>query len=377
MQERKIPFFNYPEIFRLRKTEYMCIVEDVLNRGAYILQKDLRDFEMNIANYLGVKHAIGVGNCTDGLTLVLRAVGVRAGDEVLFPSHTFVATAEAIYNVGAIPVPVDCGPDHLMSPESAEKAITSKTRAIIPVQLNGRAGNMEAIQEITRRHGLLLVEDAAQSLGAKYKGQYAGTFGVAAAFSFYPAKVLGCFGDAGMVVTNEDQIAEMIFVLRDHGRNSAGRVVMWGQNSRLDNLQAAILNFNFGQYKGILQKRRDLARFYEENLRGVSEITLPPGPDSDPAHFDIYQNYEIEAEQRDQLKEYLDQAGIGTVIQWGGIPVHQIRELGFKQHLPGTDRLFARCLMLPMNSTLSAEDVSYVSRSIKNFYSASTPILSW
>ncbi len=368
MEKRKIPFFNYPEIFRLNKNDYMRVIEDVLSRGAYILQKDLHNFEKNIADYLGVKHAIGVGNCTDGLTLALQAAGIRAGDEVLFSSHTFVATAEAIHTVEAIPIPVDCGPDHLMSPESAEKAVTSKTRAIIPVQLNGRTCNMDAIQEIVYENKLLLIEDAAQSFGSKYKGKLAGTFGLAAAFSFYPAKVLGCFGDGGVVITNDDQVAETVSLLRDHGRNSEGRIVQWGQNSRLDNLQAAVLDFNLSQYGKIVQKRRDLAKFYEENLKGVSEIALPPGPNSDPDHFDIYQNFEIEAERRDELKDYLAKMGVGTLVQWGGTPVHQMRELGFTQNLPATDHLFTRCLMLPMNVTISAEDIGYISSQIKAFY---------
>ena len=215
---------------------------------------------------------------------------------------------------------------------------------------------MDALQAIADKHGLLIIEDAAQALGSRFKGRCAGTFGIAGAISFYPAKVLGCLGDGGAVITNDDAIYERIYQMRDHGRNTKGEIVSRGLNSRLDNLQAALLDFQLKKYESVMCRRRKLAIVYTERLKDVAEIALPPAPDSDPDHFDIYQNYEIEAEKRDDLKQYLKEHGIGTLIQWGGQAVHQLKALGFTQHLPYTDRLFARLLMLPMNMSLSDDD---------------------
>src|SRR5574338_316202 len=198
---RTIPFFNYRGAFAAEEEAYVAIFRDIIRRGAFIQQQDLADFEARLAAYLGVGYAIGVGNATDGLIFALRAAGFGPGDEIIFPSHTMVATAAAIAHVGATPVAVDCGPDHLIDPTSAERHITPRTRGIMPVQLNGRTADMDAIEAIAKRHNLRIVEDAAQGLGSSFKGRKAGTFGVAAAFSFYPAKILGCFGDGGAVVT--------------------------------------------------------------------------------------------------------------------------------------------------------------------------------
>jgi dTDP-4-amino-4,6-dideoxygalactose transaminase len=227
---------------------------------------------------------------------------------------------------------------------------------------------MDMLADIARRHGLHILEDAAQGLGSQFRGRSAGTFGMASAISFYPAKVLGCFGDGGAVLTNDRGVFDKICQLRDHGRNADGKVVSWGMNSRLDNLQAAFLNFELRHYGDVISRRRALARLYSEQLGDVREIALPPAPDSDPDHFDIYQNYEIEADNRDALKAHLADNGVGTLIQWGGQAVHQIRELGFTIELPRTDRLFTRLLMLPMNVSLSDEDVQYVCRSVRDFY---------
>jgi dTDP-4-amino-4,6-dideoxygalactose transaminase len=251
---------------------------------------------------------------------------------------------------------------------AVESAVGPRTRAIMPTQLNGRTCEMDKLEEIANRHGLLIVEDAAQGLGSRFKGKCAGTFGAASAISFYPAKVLGCFGDGGAVVTNDDQIYERLYQLRDHGRNRLGEVVSWGLNSRLDNVQAAILDFKLRDYEAVITRRRTIAALYSERLSDVTEIVLPPAPDSDSDHFDIYQNYEIEAERRDELKQYLKDRGIGTLIQWNGQAVHQLRVLGFTQVLPRTDRLFTRLLMLPMNMSVSNDDVDYICDEIRSFY---------
>lgn len=368
MITRAVPFFSYPNVFTSQEGTFLGIFRDVGRRGAFILQEDLSRFEKNLARFLGVQHVLGVGNATDGLHIAVRAAGIGRGDEVIFSSHTMVATAAAIHFAGAVPVPVECGPDHLMDPRAAEAAITSRTRAIMPTQLNGRVCDMDALQNIANRHNVTIVEDAAQALGARFKGRCAGTFGAAAALSFYPSKALGCFGDGGAVLTNNEEIWDRMTQLRDHGRNRQGETVSWGLNSRLDNLQAAILDFGLKQYDCVMGRRRQLACTYTERLRDLADLVLPPGPDSDPDHFDIYQNYEIEAERRDGLKAYLKDRGIGTHIPWGGMAVHQFPGLGFKQALPFIEKLFARIVLLPMNMGVSDDDIEYICDSIRGFY---------
>jgi len=366
--DREIQFFPYPQAFLSEEDHLTAIFRDVGRRGAFILQEDVRRFERNLAGFLGTKYAVGVANATDGLLLALRAVGVRPGDEVIFSSHTMVATAAAIHFAGAVPVPVECGADHLMDPEAAERALTNRTAVLLPTQLNGRTANMEALARIADRHHLAIVEDAAQALGSRFLGRCAGTFGEAAAISFFPAKVLGCLGDGGAVVTNRDAVAARVSALHDHGRDASGEVVGWGLNSRLDNLQAAILDYRLKKYESVIERRRALAALYRERLDDVAEIVLPPGPDGDPDHFDVYQNYEIEAEHRDGLREHLRSRGIGTLLPWGGKAVHQFPALDFKVTLPNTERVFDRVLLLPMHVWLADADVDFLCGVIRRFY---------
>jgi dTDP-4-amino-4,6-dideoxygalactose transaminase len=279
-----------------------------------------------------------------------------------------IATAAAVHFAGATPVPVDCGSDHLIDPAAVEAAITSRTRAIMPTHLNGRTCNMDALETLARKHDLKIVEDAAQALGSRFRDKCAGTFGVASAISFYPAKVLGCLGDGGAVICNDDEVYQRLYEMRDHGRSTSGEIVSWGLNSRLDNLQAAFLAYQLKDYDRVMSRRRQLASTYTERLKDVAEVALPPAPDADPDHFDIYQNYEIEAEQRNRLKDFLKERSIGTLIQWGGQAVHQLRALGFTQNLSMTDALFTRLLMLPMNMAVGDDDIHYVCDSIRKFY---------
>jgi dTDP-4-amino-4,6-dideoxygalactose transaminase len=368
---RSVPFFNYPYVFTAHEAEFTALMTDVCRRGAFIMQRDLEEFESNLAAYVGVKHVVGMANATDALHLMTRAAGIGPGDEIVFSSHTMVATAAAIHFAGATPVPAECGPDHLIDPKSVEKAITPRTKAVMPTQLNGRTCDMDALRAVAEKHGLLILEDAAQALGSKFKGRCAGTFGVAGAISFYPAKTLGCFGDGGCAMTDDDDFHRKLMLLRDHGRDPAsGDVVLWGLNSRLDNLQAAILNANLGRYDRQIARRREIAAKYRGRLGPLPQLRLPPGPDGDPDHFDVFQNYEIEADRRDDLRAFLKQRGVGTLIQWGGKPVHQFPKLGFTQSLPYTDALFTRLLMLPMNQSLADEDVEYVCDCVSEFYAA-------
>lgn len=368
MSTKRIPFFNYKFFYENYRDEILAITDDILKRGAFILQQDTRDFEQHIADYLGVKYALSVANCTDGLEIALKATGITSGDEVIFPSHTFVATASAIHSNGAVPVPVECKKDHLIDPQAIEMAITDNTKAIIPVQLNGRTCDMDTIQRIADKHQLLIIEDAAQGLGSAFKNKKAGSFGLAAAISFYPAKILGCLGDGGIVLTDDDSVADRVYEIRDHGRSREGHMVGWGRNSRLDNLQAAILNRLFQDYDRVITRRRTIAAIYQEHLSHIDDLVLPPAPDSDPNHFDVYQNYEIESSYRDALEKHLNENGIGTLRQWGGITVHQMSALGLTKKLPFTEQMIARSLLLPMNLSITNEEIHYVCHKIEYFY---------
>lgn len=368
MTKKSVPFFNYKALFAEHETAFTDIFQDVGHRGAYIMQSDLRDFEQRLAKYSGARHAVGVANATDGLQMLLMAGGLQAGDEVIFCSHTMVATASAIHFAGGIPVPVDAGADHLIDCSAVEAAITDKTTAIVVTQLNGRCANMFDLMSLAERHGLRVYEDSAQALGAKFDGKMAGTFDMGGCISFYPAKILGCFGDGGAVLCNDDAVYEQLLLLRDHGRAEDGDVKLWGFNSRLDNLQAAILNYMFDEYETIIQRRRQIASLYHDALGQVAELSLPPAPTESGPHFDVFQNFEIEADRRDELIAYLKEHGVGTLQQWGGKAVHQFPHLGFTQSLSYTDELMARMVMIPLNMSMSDDDVNYVCEKILAFY---------
>lgn len=366
---RTIPFFNYPALFQREEADLLPIIHEVLRRGAYIMQKDLLDFERNLAQYLGVRHAIGVADGTIALMMALRAADVGPGDEVIVPSHTFVASAASIHHVGATPVLADCGADHLIDARDIERKITSRTKAIMPVQLNGRTAKMDPILDLARKHGLKIVEDSCQALGSKYKGKFAGTFGVAGTCSFYPSKTLGCFGDGGAVFTDDDDTADYLRLLRDHGRAPTGDVVTWGYNSRLDNLQAAILNYKLSKYDAEVARRREIAAIYCAELGALPDLVLPPSPTDDENHFDIYQNFEVECGQRDALRRHLDDCGIKTIVQWGGKTIHQFKELKLNNDAPFTEKMTSRFFLLPLNTSLSDDDVHYVCEKTSSFYS--------
>ena len=365
---RKVPFFDYSRLFLDNKKQLQDILEDVGGRGAYIMQQDLAKFETQLSKYTGAKFAVGVGNATDGLELSWLAIGLKKGDEVIISSHTMIATASAIVTAGGTPVPVEIGFDNLIDPQAISAAITKNTVGISPTQLNGRTCDMKSIMKIAKENSLAVVEDAAQALGSKFNNKCAGTFGDAASFSFFPAKVLGTLGDGGGVVTSNKDIYEKVYQLHDHGRDTKGNTKSWGRNSRLDNLQAAILNKKFEQYDGVIKRRRTIANIYHENLKELEQLQLPPAPSDSGEHFDIFQNYELQADNRDQLREYLSNEGVGTIIQWGGKAVHQWEGLGFNLKLPKVENFFTKCLMLPMNVFVSDEDIFYICDSIKRFY---------
>ena len=366
---RKVPFFNYPYLYKSREKEFDRIFKDVCSRGAYILQKDLEEFEQSLNEFTGCKFSLGVANGTDAIWLALMAAGIGNGDEVIFASHTYIATAGAIKFVGAVPVPADCREDHMIDPVSVESLITEKTKAILPTQLNGRCCEMDKLKDIAKKYNLVIIEDAAQGLGAKFKNESVCSFDLGGTISFYPAKNLGSFGDAGAFITNNEDMYNKVKLLRDHGRNDDGIFVRWGFNSRLDNLQAAFLNYKISYYNDEIDRRREIATIYQNGLNHLNELHLPPAPNSNKDYFDVFQNYEIEAERRDALTKYLANNGVGTLIQWNGQPVHSIKELGFKgEGLPYTEKMYQKCLMIPMNTSLNDEDVKYVIEKINNFY---------
>jgi dTDP-4-amino-4,6-dideoxygalactose transaminase len=366
-----IPFFRYPQAFLRRREALEQALLSTASAGSYILQAEVREFEERLAEFCGVRHAIGVGNATDGLELILRSAGVGPGDEVILPSHTFVATAGAVVAAGATPVFAEIGPDHLLDPSDLEHRVTDRTRVLLPTQLNGRTAEMDRLREVAARHRLLLVEDSAQGLGSRFCGQMAGSFGRAGVFSFYPAKILGALGDGGAIVTDEDALAQQLRERRDHGRDrQTGEVLRWGRNSRLDNLQAAVLLVKLAHVHEELETRRRLARRYHEALQGEPHLHLPPPPDDSPQprHYDVFQNYEIEADNRDRLRAFLTEHGVGTALQWGGKGVHQFPALGIAQSLPRTERALSRSLLLPMNGFVTDDEVDYIAERILAFY---------
>ncbi len=365
---RKVPFFEYPRLWTDNKEDYISIIDHVASSGGFILQQDLKDFETELAKFTNANYSVGVGNATDAMEIFLEAINLSNGDEIIISSHTMLATASAIKFAGGIPVPVDIGDDGLICPNSIEEAITPNTVGIMPTQLNGRVCDMDPILKIVEKNSLFLIEDAAQALGAKYKNQHAGTFGLASCISFFPAKVLGCFGDAGAILVNDKELYHQVYQLHDHGRDLDGEVKRWGRNSRLDNIQAAILSHKLKSYNKVIDRRREIAQMYQDYLGDIAQLQLPPPPSSESNHFDVYQNYELTADNRDNLKDFLSEKNIGTLIQWGGKGVHQFHDLGFEQKLPNTEKFFDRCIMLPMNIFISNDDVEYICDSVRSFY---------
>ncbi len=364
-----INFFEYKKLYLEHKNEFLKIFDNVGKRGAFILQKDLAEFEKSLSKFLNIKYALGINDGTNALIIGLIANNISYGDEVILPSHTYIASAAAIKLVGGIPVFADINKlDNLVSIKSIEKKITKKTRAIMPVHVNGRICEMDKIKKISKKHNLKIIEDGAQSIGAKYKNKSTGYFGDCATISFYPAKILGCFGDGGAILTNNKTLYEKLYKIRDHGRDKNGDIKLWGTNARLDNLQAAILNFKLKILKKDIKKRRKIASIYNSELSNINELNLVPPPNYSKDNYDVFQNYEISVENRDNLKKYLLKNGIKTLIQWNGKAVHQIKPLKLKANVPETDIFFKKCIMLPIHTYLREKEVIYICRKVKEFY---------
>jgi dTDP-4-amino-4,6-dideoxygalactose transaminase len=350
------------------EAEIDAAFKGVMSKGDLILRDDMRQFECNIASFLGMNYAAGLNNCTDAMRFSLLAAGLGQGDEVITVSHTFVATIAVIVHCGATPVLVDVADDFNIDVTQLEKVISPRTKAIIPVHLNGRCCDMERLMDIALKHNLIVIEDAAQALGASLNGTKAGTFGWASCYSFYPAKILGAAGDGGMLVTNDKNLAEKVQLLRDHGRETKDDIALYGFNSRLDNLQAAILNVKFEYLALWIDRRRELARLYHKGLEDISNIVLPPPPEPAGGYFDVYQNYVVRVQERDSLVEYLGENGIEILISLP-TPNHWQKALGLEHfHLPKTEQFAAEVVSLPMNTEISNEQIEYVINSIRTFY---------
>jgi dTDP-4-amino-4,6-dideoxygalactose transaminase len=365
----KVPFVNYPEHYRRIWDEVNSAISEVLSKGDLILRSQLRQFEENMASFVGVKHAVGLNSGTDALFLSLKAAGIGPSDEVITVAHTFVATIAVIVHCGAVPVLVDVGEDMNMDVDQVEEKISPRTKAIIPVDLNGRLCDMGKLMKIADKHDLMVIEDSAQALGATFDGKKAGSFGLTGCFSFYPAKTLGSAGDAGLLTTNSDEIDEKVRLLRDHGlERSSGEILYYGFNSRLDNLQAAILNVKLKYVPEWNERRRELAKLYDEGLSNLPNLKLPPSPQSDSRFCDVYQNYVIRSKRRDQLVAYLRESSIEILISWPK-PLNHHKALGLEKfRLPKTEQISNEVLSLPMYPELSDEQVEYVIETIHSFY---------
>ncbi|MBI3972426.1 MAG: DegT/DnrJ/EryC1/StrS family aminotransferase [Chloroflexi bacterium] len=365
-------FLTRPQYLAL-KDEIDGAIREVLEASNFILGKQLESFEREFGAYLGAGHAIGVGSGTEAIHLALRALGVGPGDEVLTVSHTAVATTVAISSTGATPVFVDVDPaTYTMDPAQLGARLTPRTRAIVPVHLYGHPANMGPILDFARRHDLFVVEDVAQAHGAAYDRQKCGTMGHAAAFSFYPTKNLGAYGDGGAVVTNDRGVAEQLVMLRNYGwdPDPARRYYskIKGVNSRLDEMQAAILRVKLRYLEDGNERRRALAEVYGEHLAGLEEVTLPV---EQPWGHHVYHLYVIRAQDRDRLQAFLRGRNIGAQIHYPE-PVHRQEaylDLGYEPgSLPETERACREILTLPMYPELPPEDARTVARAIREFY---------
>jgi len=358
----KVPFADLNRLHDEIKAELTAAFEEVLTSNKFIQGSYAQKFEEEWAEFVGSKHAIGCANGTDALELILLGLGIGAGDEVIAPSHTFFATVEAIKSVGATPVLIDVlSENSLLDPALIEDAITSHTKAVMPVHLYGHPVDMDRILEVTNRRGIHCIEDAAQAHGATYKGRRAGNLGgIAAAFSFYPGKNLGALGDAGAVVTNDDGLAERIRALRDHGRQGKYAHGEFGWNMRMDGMQAAFLSVKLKYLPQWLEDRRRVAKQYTEELAGLDEIALLS---SSPLIDHAYHLFVVHSSDRDSLQSFLNDQGIQTGVHYP-LGCHQqpawIKTYG-KMELPITELHTASCLSLPIFGQMtSAETVAVI-----------------
>ena len=354
-----IPMVDLKAQYESLRTELEPAILEAIAATQYILGPNVRAFEQEVARYLDVRHALSCASGTDALHLALEGAGIRGGDEVITTPFTFIATAEAIRYVGAVPVFVDIDPATFnIDPDAVEAAITPRTRAILPVHLFGQPADMEALTRLARDHDLMVIEDCAQSFGAAVPAGKTGALGTAGAFSFFPSKNLGGFGDGGMVTTNDDAIAEHIRILRNHGQTERYHHAVVGYNSRLDELQAVVLRHKLPHIDRYNGERRRVAQRYDAGLSDAPVRT--PARSGDRTH--VFHQYTILSEDREALMSQLRDAGIASAIYYP-VPLHQqpaFGDIGVPPSLPRAESVASQCLSLPIYPELADADVDWI-----------------
>jgi dTDP-4-amino-4,6-dideoxygalactose transaminase len=350
------------------KDEIFSGMEKVFESMHLFLGENVQALEQEFAQYCGAQFGIGVSDGTAALQIILRAMGIGRGDEVITVSHTFIATAEAIILAGAIPVFVDIEPDTcLMNVAQVKARITSHTKAILPVHLYGQTVDMDPLLEIAARHGLKVIEDACQAHGATYKGRRAGSLGDAAAFSFYYSKNLGAFGEGGFITTNDPELYRKARMMRDHGSERRYYHDLIGFNGRLDEIQAVVLRAKLPHLMEFNRLRREHAKLYNK-LLAESQVQTPV---ECPENQHIYHMYVVKSPRRDELQTYLKEKGVGTGIHYP-VPIHLQNAMGFLGYkagdFPVTEKVVGEILSLPMYAELSGEQIDYITQAIKAFY---------
>lgn len=363
-----IPILDLRAQYRAHKDEINAAILGVVESGHFVLGPNVKALESEIAEYVGCGHAVGVASGTDALHLALVALGIGPGDEVITTPFTFIATASTISHTGATPVFVDIDSGTFnLDPALVEAAISPRTRAIVPVHLFGQMVEMQPILELARRRGLKVIEDAAQAIGADENGQRAGSLGDAACFSFYPTKNLGAYGDGGMVTTNDPNLAERIDMLRRQGSKKKYHNEVLGFNSRLDEIQAALLRVKLRYLDEWAAGRQRVAQRYGELLAGLPVQT----PYQRPGACHVYHQYTIRAPRRDELQAHLKEQGIGTMLYYP-VPLHRLplyEELGYQEgHLPESEQAAREVISLPIYPELTDEQVQEIASAIREFY---------
>ena len=312
----RIPYINLIDQHAPIRSELLDAIGNVIDSGQFISGEAVNNFEREIAKLCNTNFAVGVASGTDALVLVMIALDIGKGDEVITAPNSFLSSASAIALTGATPVFADVSDDFNIDPQKIEEAITSRTKAIIPVHLTGKPADMSAILNIADKNGLYVIEDAAQAIRAEYDGKRVGSFGIAGCFSFHPLKNLSACGDAGMITTGDDELYKKLLILRNHGLINRDECNTWSYNSRLDALQAAILNVKLDYIEAWENRRREIASFYRNKLKNVVKT-----PEDQPYEKAVYHTFIIQTEMRDELKKYLFKNGIDTKIHYP-IPIH-------------------------------------------------------
>jgi dTDP-4-amino-4,6-dideoxygalactose transaminase len=364
----KIPFLSFEKTNEQIATEMANAFQRVFESKWYILGEQVKKFEESYAAFNKVEHCIGVSNGLDALHISLKALGIKEGDEVIVPSNTYIATLLAVSYTGAKPVLVEPRLDtYNINPETIEKAITSNTKAIMPVHLYGQCCEMNPIMAIAEKHNLYVVEDNAQAHGASYNGRLSGSFGHANGTSFYPGKNLGALGDAGAVTTNDASLAEKINMLRNYGSHKKYYNEVVGYNMRMDELQAAFLSIKLNYLNTWTNQRQEIASWYNEELSEVEEIILPAK--TKPSSH-VYHLYVVRCNRRDALQHYLAEKGIGTLIHYP-VPPHLQKAYGHLGYKPGdfpiAEEIANTCLSLPIWPGMDRKSVAEVADAIKTF----------